>query len=110
MTPRTRWWREPALHFVLLGAGVFATLRATGLPLQRRDDGWPEQDCLIDWLQAHARCAEITADALQAGNLGLAQEQLQTAAGQMDEARGSAASAGVDSCESALGDMTPTTT
>lgn len=24
MTPRNRWWREPALHFVLLGAGVFA--------------------------------------------------------------------------------------
>lgn len=58
------------------GYGTFAEAACNGTAVlyQRRTDGWPEQDCLIDWLQAHARCVEITADALLAGNLGRALE------------------------------------
>lgn len=54
------------------GYGTFAeaVCNGTAVLYQRRDDGWPEQDCLIDWLHAHARCAEVTADDLRAGNLG----------------------------------------
>ena len=54
------------------GYGTFAEAACNGTAVlyQRRADGWPEQDCLIDWLQAHARCAEISADDLQTGNLG----------------------------------------
>lgn len=58
------------------GYGTFteAVCNGTAVLYQRRDDGWPEQDCLIDWLGAHARCAEITADDLLTGNLGPALE------------------------------------
>lgn len=58
------------------GYGTFAEAACNGTAVlyQRRDDGWPEQDCLIDWLQAHARCAEVTAGDLLAGNLGPALE------------------------------------
>lgn len=53
------------------GYGTFAEAVCNGAAVlyQRRDD-WPEQDCLIDWLQAHARCVEITEDNLASGNLG----------------------------------------
>ena len=52
------------------GYGTFtdAACNATPLLYVRRDD-WPEQDCLIDWLQANARCAEISADQLVRGDL-----------------------------------------
>jgi hypothetical protein len=55
------------------GYGTFTEAACNGAALlyQRRDD-WPEQDCLIDWLQAHARCAEVTATDLACGNLGAA--------------------------------------
>lgn len=54
------------------GYGTFAEAACNGTAVlyQRRADGWPEQDCLIDWLHAHARCAEVSAGDLQAGNLG----------------------------------------
>ena len=52
------------------GYGTFtdAACNATPLLYVRRDD-WPEQDCLIDWLHANARCAEISADQLVRGEL-----------------------------------------
>ena len=54
------------------GYGTFAEAACNGTAViyQRRSDGWPEQDCLIDWLHAHARCAEVSADDLQHGTLG----------------------------------------
>jgi len=54
------------------GYGTFAEAACNGTAVlyQRRADGWPEQDCLIDWLHAHARCAEVSAGDLQPGNLG----------------------------------------
>lgn len=55
------------------GYGTFAeaVCNGTAVIYQRRSD-WPEQQCLIDWLQAHARCAEIPAADLAAGRLGAA--------------------------------------
>lgn len=56
------------------GYGTFAeaVCNGTAVLYQRRTDGWPEQDCLIEWLHRHARCAEVSADDLQAGNLDAA--------------------------------------
>ncbi|MBI2307978.1 MAG: hypothetical protein HYU78_11825 [Rhodocyclales bacterium] len=44
------------------GYGMFVESAAAGVPLLylRRDD-WPEQDALIDWLEAEAVCAEVPA-------------------------------------------------
>jgi hypothetical protein len=52
------------------GYGTFTEAAANGTPVlyQRRED-WPEQACLIEWLQRHARCREITASDLAAGKL-----------------------------------------
>lgn len=52
------------------GYGMFVESAAAGVPLLylRRDD-WPEQDALIDWLQAEAVCAEISATQFTAGDL-----------------------------------------
>jgi len=57
------------------GYGTFAEAACNGTAVlyQRRDD-WPEQDCLIEWLHANARAAEIGADELRAGALGAAVE------------------------------------
>ena len=43
------------------GYGSFteAACSGTAVVYLRRDD-WPEQDCLIDWLQLNARCLEIS--------------------------------------------------
>jgi hypothetical protein len=51
------------------GYGTFAEAAGNGTAVlyQRRAD-WPEQDHLIEWLQTHARCAELGADALSSGN------------------------------------------
>jgi hypothetical protein len=56
------------------GYGTFAEAASNGTAViyQRRADDWPEQDCLIDWLHVHARCAEVSADDLHTGNLGAA--------------------------------------
>lgn len=53
------------------GYGTFteAACNGTAVIYQRRPD-WPEQDCLVDWLQQHARCAEIDGDDLSSGRLG----------------------------------------
>lgn len=53
------------------GYGTFTEAACNGAAViyQRRDD-WPEQDCLIEWLQANARCATVSAVDLIAGNLG----------------------------------------
>jgi hypothetical protein len=50
------------------GTFVEAACNATPLLYVRRQE-WPEQDCLIDWLHAHATCAEIGAAELRAGRL-----------------------------------------
>ena len=52
------------------GYGTFtdAACNATPLLYVRRDD-WPEQDCLIDWLHANARCAEVSREQLVRGEL-----------------------------------------
>lgn len=57
------------------GYGTFAEAVCNGAAViyQRRDD-WPEQQYLIDWLQAHGRSAAITAADLAAGNLAAALE------------------------------------
>lgn len=53
------------------GYGTFteAACNGTAVLYLRRTD-WPEQDCLLEWLQQHARCAEIGSDALMSGRLG----------------------------------------
>lgn len=55
------------------GYGTFTEAACNGTPVlyQRRED-WPEQDCLIDWLENHGRCLEIEADLLQTGQLAVA--------------------------------------
>ncbi len=55
------------------GYGTFteAACNGTAVIYQRRED-WPEQDCLIDWLEVNARCTEVSANALVAGDLGAA--------------------------------------
>ena len=52
------------------GYGTFteAACNGTAVLYQRRSD-WPEQDCLIEWLEQHARCREVGADALRSGDL-----------------------------------------
>jgi len=52
------------------GYGTFTEAAANGTPVlyQRRDD-WPEQECLIEWLQRNAQCLEIPADCLHSGTL-----------------------------------------
>lgn len=59
------------------GYGTFTEAAVNGTPVlyQRRDD-WPEQDCLIDWLARYGRCREVSATALQTGNLLAALAQL----------------------------------
>ncbi len=52
------------------GYGMFVESAAAGVPLLylRRDD-WPEQEALIDWLQAEAVCAELSVAQFAAGDL-----------------------------------------
>ena len=59
------------------GYGTFteAACNGTAVLYVRRDD-WPEQDCLIDWLEKHARCAEVDEAGLMAGTLQPALERL----------------------------------
>lgn len=55
------------------GYGTFAEAACNGVPVlyQRRAD-WPEQECLIDWLEKEGRCQELAASALEAGRLSAA--------------------------------------
>jgi len=59
------------------GYGTFAEAACNGIPLlyQRRDD-WPEQEPLIDWLEENARCSEVSAHQLAAGEIGGALSEL----------------------------------
>ena len=52
------------------GYGTFTEAAVNGTPVlyQRRDD-WPEQECLIDWLERNGRSHEVPASALQQGDL-----------------------------------------
>lgn len=52
------------------GYGTFTEAACNGTPvLYQRRLNWPEQDCLIDWLAGHGRCAEISAEQLASGQL-----------------------------------------
>lgn len=53
------------------GYGTFTEAACNGAPVLyvRRDD-WPEQDCLIDWLEKNARCREVASATLMRGDLG----------------------------------------
>ncbi len=59
------------------GYGTFTEAACNGTPVLyvRRDD-WPEQDCLIDWLEKNARCAEIGETELMSGRVLPILEQL----------------------------------
>lgn len=52
------------------GYGTFTEAAVNGTPVlyQRRED-WPEQDCLIEWLQRNAGCREVAGHRLQSGEL-----------------------------------------
>ena len=50
------------------GYGTFAEAACNGTPvLYIRRQEWPEQDCLIDWLETYGQCREISAADLLAG-------------------------------------------
>ncbi len=63
------------------GYGTFAEAACNGTAVlyQRRGD-WPEQDCLIEWLQANGRAREIGGDALRSGALAAALDEVLGAA------------------------------
>ncbi|MCE1241228.1 MAG: hypothetical protein LWW83_15020 [Azonexaceae bacterium] len=51
------------------GYGTFTEAACNGVPVlyQRRED-WPEQACLIDWLQRNGNCREVAVDRMLGGN------------------------------------------
>jgi hypothetical protein len=53
------------------GYGTFTEAACNGAPVLyvRRDD-WPEQECLIAWLEKNASCREVALPALMRGELG----------------------------------------
>jgi hypothetical protein len=52
------------------GYGTFSEAACNGTPvLYLRSQDWPEQPYLIDWLQHHARCREVSAQQLDSGDL-----------------------------------------
>ncbi len=52
------------------GYGTFTEAACNGTPvLYLRRDDWPEQDCLIDWLERNARCREVSDTELTTGCL-----------------------------------------
>ena len=52
------------------GYGTFTEAACNGTPvLYLRRDDWPEQNCLIDWLKHHGRCAEIDREQLASERL-----------------------------------------
>ena len=59
------------------GYGTFTEAACAGVPLlyvTRRD--WPEEPCLVQWLQQNAACLEVERESLQSGDLGNVLEQL----------------------------------
>ncbi len=52
------------------GYGTFTEAACNGTPvLYLRRDDWPEQDCLIDWLERNGRCAALGRDELASERL-----------------------------------------
>lgn len=52
------------------GYGTTAEAACNGTPLlYRRSKDWPEQDWLTEWLRGHGRCAEVSAEELETGDL-----------------------------------------
>ena len=59
------------------GYGTFTEAACNGTPvLYQRRENWPEQDCLIAWLEANGRCGEVDKEDLVRGNVGAALERL----------------------------------
>ena len=59
------------------GYGSFAEAAAAGVPVLYVPRGeWPESACLVSWLRAHARCAEISRAALESGQFAGVLRQL----------------------------------
>ena len=59
------------------GYGTFVEAALAGIPVLyvERDD-WPEQQVLVTWLEAHARCARLAPDVLQQGHFNKAVRSL----------------------------------
>ena len=52
------------------GYGTFVEAACNGTPvLYQRRDNWPEQDCLIEWLQLNARALEASPEDIRSGTL-----------------------------------------
>ena len=52
------------------GYGTFVEAACNGTAvLYLRRDNWPEQDCLIEWLNENARCREVSESELASGEL-----------------------------------------
>lgn len=61
------------------GYGTFAEAACGGVPVLYVSRGdWPEEPCLVRWLQSHARCREVSPAQLQAGDLAGVLEALWT--------------------------------
>ncbi|MDP2881833.1 MAG: hypothetical protein Q8N89_09650 [Azonexus sp.] len=59
------------------GYGTFTEAACNGTPvIYQRRENWPEQDCLIDWLNENGRCFELGAAALECGQLAAALESV----------------------------------
>ncbi len=61
------------------GYGTFTEAACNGTPvLYVRRSGWPEEPCLIEWLERHGNCLEITRHQLEQGDLDAALRTLWT--------------------------------
>jgi UDP:flavonoid glycosyltransferase YjiC (YdhE family) len=59
------------------GYGTFVEAAASATPvLYVRRDEWPEQDCLIEWLERFGTACELTPDEFSAGLVGAALQRL----------------------------------
>jgi hypothetical protein len=59
------------------GYGTFAEAVCNGIPmLYVRRPGWPEEPCLVDWLQQHGNCLEIQLRQLESGDIASSLEHL----------------------------------
>ncbi|HSD60272.1 MAG TPA: hypothetical protein VLC55_05400 [Burkholderiales bacterium] len=53
------------------GYGTFTDAACNGVPvLYPRRPGWPEEECLVDWLRKNAACAEVARESLETGDFG----------------------------------------
>lgn len=59
------------------GYGTFVDAACNGVPvLYLRRPGWPEEECLVEWLKEHGASAEVPREALEAGDFGEALQEL----------------------------------